>query len=145
MVFNLLPLNARGTALFDSLRREMDQFLHPGEGNERGACFTPRANLAETEKEYELTLDLPGLKPEDFQVELKEGQLWITGERKWETEEKGKTFHRIEREVGQFRRVVMLGKDVDAEKVEASYQNGVLRIVVPKAEQILPRRIEVKG
>jgi HSP20 family protein len=87
----------------------------------------------------------PGLKPEEFDVELKDNQLWITGERKQEEEQHGKTWHRIERHYGQFRRVIPLETAVEAEKVAAEYTDGVLRISVPKSEAVRPRRIEVKS
>lgn len=144
----LSPWDVRGPAWFDSLRREMDQlfnqFFGAEDGGESLQMFAPRTNVAETEKHYEITVDLPGLKPEEFNVELKEGHLWITGERKQETEEKGKTYHRVERFFGQFRRVIPLGGDVDAEKIAAEYKDGVLRITVPKTEAAQPKRIAVK-
>jgi len=144
----LAPWDVRGTRWFDNLRREMDdlfdQFLG-GEAGNGGAVFAPRANLAETEQNYELTLDLPGMKPDDFHVELKDRELWITGERRQEAEQKGKTYHRIERAYGQFRRVIPLAADVDPDKVEAEYHDGVLRVTVPKSEAAQPRKITVKS
>ena len=104
---------------------------------------SPRVNVAETESEYEVTVDLPGVNPADVAVEHKAGELWISGERKEEKEEKGKFFHHIERSMGKFHRVIPLVADVDADKIEAVYKDGVLRITVPKAEAARPRRIEV--
>ena len=132
---------------FENFRREMDelfeQFFGPESGREM-VVFAPRTNVAETEKEYEITVDLPGVKPEDFNVELKEGALWITGERKQEHQEEGKTYHRIERTYGQFRRVIPLEVPADPEKIHAEYKDGVLRIVVPKEESAQPKKIPVK-
>ncbi|MEX0718004.1 MAG: Hsp20/alpha crystallin family protein [Planctomycetaceae bacterium] len=107
--------------------------------------FAPECNLAESETEYEVTLDLPGLKPDDFNVELQHGDLWITGERKHEAEQKGKTWHRVERQYGQFRKMIRLGEDVDPEGIDAQYRDGVLRITVPKTEISKPKKIAVKG
>lgn len=107
--------------------------------------FAPRVNIAETAKSYEVTADLPGLKSEDIQIEFQDGQLWICGERKHESEEKGKTYHRVERSSGQFRRVIALGSDVDPDHVEATYRDGVLTVVVPKVAAVQPRRINVKS
>lgn len=133
---------------FENFRHEMDhlfeQFFGPETGNEL-VLFAPRTNVAETEKEYEISVDLPGLKPDEFNVELKEGSLWITGERKREHEEQGKTYHRVERAYGQFRRVIPLEMPVDAEKVQAEYKDGVLRITVAKDEAAQPKRIPVKS
>jgi HSP20 family protein len=102
-------------------------------------------NVAETETAYEVTLELPGMKPEEFKVELKDRDLWITGEKKEEKEEKGKTFHRIERSYGEFRRVIPLPGEVAEEKIAAEYKEGVLHILVPKTEKAKPRRVEVKS
>ncbi len=148
MVNGMIPWNTRTTNLLDNFRREMDQLfdrLGAAEGaGEVSQFFAPHTNLAETESHYEITVDLPEMKPEDFSIELREGQLWITGERKQEHEEKGKTFHRVERQYGQFRRVISLGPDVDAEKIDAQYKDGVLKVSVPKAEAARPKKIEVK-
>jgi HSP20 family protein len=149
MTRSLIPWGIPAPSLFGNFRREMDRLLDEcfvaEDGGEMLRVFAPRTNVAETEKEYEITLDLPGLKPEDFNVELNEGRLWISGERKHEAEEKDKTYHRIERHYGQFRRVIPLETAVNAEKIEAEYRDGVLRITVPKDEALLPRRIEVKS
>ncbi len=132
---------------FENFRREMDdlfeQFLGPNAGQEM-AVFAPRTNIAETEKAYEITVDLPGVKPEEVSVELKEGCLWITGERKQEREEEGKTYHRIERVYGQFRRVIPLEAPTDPDKIQAEYKDGVLRITLPKDEAAQPKKIPVK-
>ena len=107
--------------------------------------FVPRANLVETENELTVTVDLPGLKPEEVKLELREGALWITGERKEEKEENGKTFHRTERSYGAFRRVIDLPTTVNEEKVEAEFRDGVLSVKLPKAEEVKPKHIEVKS
>src|SRR5262245_21010087 len=109
------------------------------EGND-ARHFAPRVNFAETDNTYEVTVDLPGMKAEDFNIEFNDGQLWISGERKHEAEEKGKTFHRVERTYGQFRRVIALGADVNPEGVEANYRDGVLSLHVPKIEAVQPRK-----
>ena len=149
MAHRLVPWHTRSGGTFDTLRKEMDHLMERFVGTENGGTvsqfFAPETNLAETDKEYEITVDLPGLKPEDFNLEFNDGQLWITGERKCEKEEKGKTYHRVERSYGQFRRGVSLGPDVDAEKIDASYKDGVLKVIVPKAQAAHPKKIEVKG
>jgi HSP20 family protein len=123
----------------------MDEVLGGNGGTELTVeGFAPRTNIAETETEYEVTVDLPGMKPEDLHVEIKGDQLWLSGERKHEQEEKGKTFHRIERRYGRFERVIPLACPTDEAKISAEYKDGVLRVTVPKAEEARPRRIEVK-
>jgi HSP20 family protein len=106
--------------------------------------FALAVNLAETDSQLEVTVDLPGIKPEEVKVELKNGDLWITGERKEEKEEKGKQYRRIERRYGSFCRVMTLPSPVDESKVNAEYHDGVLRISLPKSEKVKPKRIEVK-
>lgn len=142
------PWDLASPRWFENFRHEMDhlfeQFFGPETGRD-AVLFAPRTNVAETDKEYEISVDLPGLKPEDFNVELKEGSLWITGERKEERQEEGKTYHRIERTYGQFRRVVPLDVPVEADKVRAEYKDGVLRIAVPKTEAAQPKKIPVKA
>jgi HSP20 family protein len=90
-------------------------------------------------------VDLPGLKPKQVTVEFKDGALWITGERKEEKEEKDKTYHRIERSYGEFRRVLPLSSAVKDDEIEAKFTDGVLKVLVPKTEEAKTRRIEVKS
>ena len=101
--------------------------------------------VAETDKGYEVKMDLPGIDPKDLTVEIREGSLWVSGERKEEKEEKGKTFHWVERHYGAFRRVIPLDLPVDREKVEAKYHDGVLKISVAKMPEAETKRIEVKA
>ena len=121
-------------ALFDDFRKEMGRFAEGFFDDASSAnVFAPSVNFAETEKGYEVSVELPGMKPEDVNVEFKDGHLWITGERENETEQKGKTFHRVERRYGAFRRVIAIGNDVDAENGEAAYKDGGLPLDIPKA------------
>jgi HSP20 family protein len=122
----------------------LERLFNPAEGFNGIEKFAPMCNLAETETNYEVTVELPGMKPEEFNVELHKGELWITGERKEEKEEKGKTYHRVERRYGEFRRVFKLPLAVDEEKVNAEYKEGILRVTVPKVAEAKPKRVEVK-
>lgn len=148
MTRTLVPWTASPTRLFETLRREMNELMDQFFGNDNlpewGAWFAPRCNVAETDTAFEISVDLPGMKPDDFSVELKEGQLWISGERRQETEEKGKTYHRVERQYGRFQRVIPLPAAVNPDKIEAEYKDGVLRITLPKDESAQPKRIPVK-
>jgi len=107
--------------------------------------FVPTTNVVESAEGVEVTAELPGMKPEDFTVEVKNGALWISGEKKEEKEEKGKTFHRVERSYGEFRRVISLPATVAEDKVTAEYKAGVLRITIPKTAEARPKKIEVKS
>jgi HSP20 family protein len=132
------------------LRREMDRlfsdfFPAARQGEDTSAVWMPRADLAETTDAFVLTFDLPGLTPEDVEVTLEENTLTISGERKAEQAAEGGRWHRIERAYGRFFRTVQFGTPVDADGVEASFENGVLTVRVAKAEVSKPRRIEVRG
>jgi len=145
MTRTLFPWTHWSPVSFEDVGKEMNRLLERFGDTENGESrlFAPRINIAETDKSYEVTVDLPGMKAEDFNIEFKDGQLWISGERKHEAEEKGKTYHRVERNYGQFRRVIALGADVEVEGVEANYRDGVLSLHVPKVAAVQPRRISV--
>ena len=150
MLGTLVPWRARFPATFGRFERDMEnlmeRFFSPEEEGWVPALeFTPRVNLAETEKFYEVTMDLPGISPKELTVEIREGALMVSGERKEEKEEKGKTFHRVERHYGEFSRVIPLELPVDHEKVEAKYHEGVLHITVAKMPEAETKKIEVKS
>ncbi len=130
----------------EEMERLMERFFTPEEGWWTGKIeFMPHTNVAETETAFEITVELPGMKPEEVTVELKDGRLWVAGEKKEEKEEKGKAFHTMERRYGEFRRVFNLPVAVEEEKVEAKFAEGVLRVIVPKATKALPKAIKVNA
>ena len=106
----------------------------------------PAINLADTEKFFVATVELPGLEMDDIDIQLVGKQLVITGERKWEKEQKDKDFYRVESQYGTFRRAVELpeGLALDPEKVDASYAKGMLEIRIPKLEPKPATHIKVK-
>ena len=108
------------------------------------AAFAPRVNIAETEKQFEVSADLPGVPADNVDVSVHEGQLIISGKREDVTEESGKTFHRVERRTGEFHRAITLPEDVDQQNISAEYVDGVLNVVLPKSEKPQPTRVEVK-
>jgi HSP20 family protein len=141
-----------GTTLpaFRRLEREMnalmDRFLGRDDLDwDLGDRFSPRLNVAETDNAYEVTVDLPGLKASEINVEVRNGHLCISGERKAETHTEGKTFQRVERYYGRFHRVIPLATAVDESKISADYKDGVLSVHVPKAEAVQPKKITVKS
>jgi HSP20 family protein len=148
MVRGLIPWRTEPSQMMDSLHREVDSlfdrfFTGSGNGGDRW-MHVPPVNVAETDERYEVTAELPGMSPDDFTVEIKDNALWISGEKKEEMEDKGKTFHRMERRYGSFRQTVPLTHQVDDDKVQADYKDGVLTVQVPKAETVKPRRVTVK-
>ena len=106
--------------------------------------WSPAVDVQETDNEYVIKADLPDVKKEDVKVELLDGALTIEGERQQEKEEKGKKFHKIEREYGKFLRRFALPNEVDPGKVQAEFKNGVLNVHLPKSATVKPKAIEVK-
>lgn len=106
--------------------------------------WTPAVDIAETENELVLTADVPGVKLEEIDIRLEEGNLVLKGTRKFENQEKKGGYHRLERSYGTFQRVFTLPDSVDAEKVNAAYENGVLKVVLPKKEIAKPKQIKVE-
>ena len=109
--------------------------------------LTPRVNVAETEKEVKVTAELPGVEEKDIEVNLTGDVLTLKGEKRAETEEKGKNFHRVERRYGSFARAVEMPAEVDPGKVTAVFKKGVLTVTLAKtvAGQGRSRKIEVRG
>ncbi len=108
------------------------------------ADWTPTVDISETEGEYLLKAELPEVKKEDVKITVEDGVLTIQGERRRETEEKAKKFHRIERSYGRFVRTFTLPDSVDEAGVKAVYTDGVLNLRLPKSEKAKPKQIEVK-
>ena len=108
--------------------------------------WSPVADISETDDEYLVKAELPGIRREDVKVSLEDGMLTIEGERKQETEEKGRRLHRIERFYGTFCRTFTLPDDADASGIRAESKDGVLNVYVPKlkVERKLPLEIKVE-
>jgi len=106
--------------------------------------WAPRVDIAEDEKEYEIDAELPGVKKEDVKVAVENGVLAISGERKAQTEEQGKKYHRIEQLYGSFTRSFVLPEGIAGDKVSAEFKDGILKVHVPKDEKAQPKTIEVK-
>lgn len=135
---------------FHKLQQQMDELIASFSrewdgGNWLSADFHPSIDVSETDESLQVRVDLPGTKPEEVHVEVRNNVLQITGERKEEREEKNKTWHRTERRVGRFARSMTLPCDVQEDKVVAECVNGVLNILLPKAEKAKSKKIPVKG
>jgi HSP20 family protein len=126
---------------------EMQNRLHrllsgiPGLDLAKG--FNPACNMIETERNYVFTADLPGMKQEDVRVELQNRELVISGERQEEQLDTTQMQHVIERRLGSFRRSITLPSDVDADAIEATFENAVLKIRIPKSEKARNRMIPI--
>jgi HSP20 family protein len=108
------------------------------------ADFMPPVDIEETEAEFLVKADLPDVKKEEIKIHVQDGVLTIEGERRHEKEEKGRRFHKIEREYGRFVRRFALPTEVDGEKVRAEFKDGVLNVALPKAPAAKPKMIDVK-
>jgi len=112
--------------------------------NGRMIRFVPTLDLTETPTTLELRMDAPGMSPENFDIQLSNGILTLSGERQQESEVKDKTYHRIERQYGSFSRSLALPAAVVEDKVDAKYRDGVLTITLQKTEESKSRKIKVK-
>ena len=110
----------------------------------REAAWRPSVDIAETDHDFVLTADLPGIAREDLDIALVDDRLTIKGRRHREGESKEGSVHRVERAYGTFARTFDLPAAVDTEAVAATYKDGVLQVTVPKAEEAKPKQIEVK-
>lgn len=106
----------------------------------------PPVNVAETEKSWSVTFELPGVNEKDVQVQILGRQLIVSGERKWEEEKKGKEFHRVESRYGAFQRSIQLPENarLEPDSVVASFKKGLLEITVPKVEPTPATKIPIK-
>jgi HSP20 family protein len=117
--------------------------LHTQQGNARASAWAPALDISERKDAYLLTVELPGVEADDLDITMEDGLLTIQGERHFAHDSSEQQFHRVERSSGAFRRAITLPPHVMADAVEASMEDGVLRILVPKAEEAKPKRIQV--
>jgi HSP20 family protein len=108
------------------------------------ADWAPPVDIEETEKEYLIKAELPGIPKENVKVEMLDGVLTIEGERRTEKEEKGKKLHKVERSYGKFVRQFSLPNEVEAVKIQAEFKEGMLNVHLPKTAAAKPKAIEVK-
>lgn len=105
----------------------------------------PAIDVTEEKDHYVIKADLPGLKREDIQISVDQDVLTIRGERKSETEDKNKNYHRVERSYGVFERSLNLGGYVESDQIKAKYKDGVLEVTAPKAERAKAKNIHIEG
>ncbi|MBX6423500.1 Hsp20/alpha crystallin family protein [Thermosulfurimonas sp. F29] len=132
------------------LRREIDRIWDEFFGRVRfperweGFEWAPAVDVSETEDSVVVRADVPGLDPEDLEVNISGNLLTIRGEKKQEKEEKKENFYRVERVYGSFVRTVELPAEVEGDKAEATYKNGVLKIVLPKKAEARGKTIKIR-
>ena len=131
-----------------TLRREMEDLWESFPGAREflpmKGEWLPAVDISETEDSLIVKAEVPGMEPKDIEISLSGDMLIIKGEKKQKSEEKKENFHRIETRYGSFSRTVRIPVSVDSEKIEASYDNGVLKITLPKKEEEKARQIEIK-
>jgi HSP20 family protein len=133
-----------------SMREAMDRLMDDGYTRPLGAALwdvspVPTMDLYQTEDSVVVKMGLPGVKPEDIQISVANGVLTIRGEVKEEKAEKEKTFHLRERRYGSFSRSISLPSNVSADKSDAEFENGILTLTLPKAEEAKAKTIIVKA
>ncbi|HXX26258.1 MAG TPA: Hsp20/alpha crystallin family protein [Pseudolabrys sp.] len=136
---------------FISLQNEIDRLFEnfttgfPMLGNGMANVSLPTMDVAETDKDIEITAELPGLEEKDVQINMSDNVLTIRGEKKAEKEQKDKNYRLVERSYGAFERSLELPEGVNADAIKASIDKGVLKVVVPKPAPAQVKKIEVKS
>ncbi len=145
-----------GWDLFEDLRAAQDEMLRAtrGHGWRPGQQFTsattpavwpPAVDISERKDAYLVAAELPGVKAEDLEITFEDGLLTIQGERRFAHDSAEEKMHRTERYYGAFRRSITLPSHVEADKIEASVQDGVLQVLVPKTPEVQAKRIQVRA
>lgn len=136
------------TDVRDFMSRAFEDFF--GNGREWPMDFfgvkswAPAVDVEEKDKEYVFAVELPGLKKDDFKVEMQDGTLTISGERLEKKEDKGSNYIRHEQHYGLFRRAFTMPPDASAEGIKAAYKGGILTITVPRSEKAKPKAVPVE-
>jgi len=132
---------------FDDFFSDFGRFSSSLFSGERFRSFSPKIDISDSESSVDINAELPGMDEKDVQVSLKEDILTIKGEKKNSNEKKEKDYYRVERSFGSFERSIRIPKEINADKIKASFKNGVLNISLPKSEKAKEkiRQIEVKA
>jgi HSP20 family protein len=135
----------------EKVRSEMDRLVDtflfgvPQRGDFwEGAEWLPAVDVAETKNEVVVNVEIPGMNPKEFDISLKERTLTVKGEKKQEIVEEEENYHLTERRYGTFARSILLPKEVESDKIHASYKDGILKITLPKSEEAKKEKIKIK-
>lgn len=141
----LIKYNRPNTDIFSrNFNDIVDEFFNDTSSNYRKDSFIPSVDVSETDTQFEVSVELPGIKKEDIAVDLEKGRLTISGERKLKNEEEGKNFHRVETQYGKFSRSFYLPDTIDEESIVAKYEDGILNITINKSEEKAKKQIEIE-
>jgi len=128
-----------------SFRSLVDRFFNDEFEGGSLPTFSPKVDISESEKEFEIQLHVPGMSKDDFKIDLNEDQITISGERKFKNENKEKNFHSVESYYGSFNRSFYLPDVINRDQVDASYKDGILTLTLPKDEKkVTKKQIAVK-
>ena len=127
------------------MRQQLEQIFDEAPGQRASAGVFPLINLTEDKDCYYLRAELPGVNAEELDIQATANNVAISGERKIAAEAENARYHRREREAGSFSRMIGLPGDINSDKVDAKLENGILTIVVPKAEAAKPKQIAIKS
>jgi len=136
----------RGTLLGPSVDDFVERFFYgwPAFDKQTDVSWNPRVDIHETKDDIIIDAELPGIDRKDIKVEVKDGVLSISGERKQERTTEGTDCCRTERHYGRFERSFTIGDAVKTDKIDAAFKDGVLSLVLPKKEQVKPKEIAVE-
>ncbi|HTK81562.1 MAG TPA: Hsp20/alpha crystallin family protein [Bacteroidota bacterium] len=133
---------------FTTMQREIDRMFDRFRGGvvdeDGGTVWMPAVDIIERQNDYLVKLEVPGVDKKDVKITVQDDILTVRGEKKQGSEQKDENYHRVERSYGTFQRSFTLPTSVKSEAIEASYDNGVLSLTLPKAEESKPKQIEVK-
>jgi len=131
------------TNMQKEIDRMFDRFSSDIFDEEASKTMLPVVDIVERENDYNIKIELPGVDKKDVKITIQNDILTIKGEKKQESEKKGENYHRVERCYGSFQRSFTLPTSVASDKIDASYENGVLTLRIPKLEEAKPKEIEV--
>ena len=135
---DMMTLREKMNRLFD------DSLSQKGEERDMFTSnWSPAVDIYETGNELVLTAEVPGIDEKDIEIKVEDNTLTLKGERKFEKETKEENFHRIERSYGSFFRAFSLPNSIDADRIQAEHENGVLRVVMPKRQELKPKTVKI--
>lgn len=127
----------------DEVNKVFDSFFGTPAMQGREDVWTPDVDIIEDKDSITVNVDIPGMKKDDIKVSVHDQSLTIRGERRYEKEDKDKNYHRTERMYGAFSRTFSLPSTVEGDKIKANYKDGVLKIELPKVEEVKPKEIPI--
>jgi HSP20 family protein len=140
----LIKYNQPGRDVFGKRFSDiMDEFFSDAVAT-RQNTFAPSIDISETDKQYMIDVEVPGMKKDDIDLNIENNTLTISGERKFEKKEDNKQYHRVESHYGSFSRSFTLPDNVKVDSISATYNNGILNVTVDKSEQQMKKQIKIK-